>query len=112
MPAPRPATTRHRLLTATLALTLLVTAGTGAADATPRRGTGSAAAATTNPPASPAPPAPGRSGSSDSLFPAQGNGGYDVGHYGLDIRYTPATDVLAGTAVITEAVFPPAPGRR
>jgi aminopeptidase N len=106
VPAPRPATTRHRLLTATLALTLLVTAGTGAADATPRRGTGSAAAATTNPPASPAPPAPGRSGSSDSLFPAQGNGGYDVGHYAIALRYQSDGSIRATTSIRATARRP------
>jgi hypothetical protein len=44
---------------------------------------------------------PGAPGVGDSYFPLAGNGGYDVQHYDLDLRYTPATDVLAGTATIT-----------
>jgi aminopeptidase N len=48
--------------------------------------------------AAPAQPVPGASGAGDSYFPLYGNGGYDVRHYGLDIRYDPATDVLAGVA--------------
>ena len=34
-------------------------------------------------------------------YPLDGNGGYDVRHYDLDLRYDPATDVLGGTATIT-----------
>jgi aminopeptidase N len=37
----------------------------------------------------------------DPYFPAAGNGGYDVGHYGLGLTYDPATGRLDGTAVIT-----------
>jgi hypothetical protein len=44
---------------------------------------------------------PGAAGIGDPYFPQAGNGGYDVRHYGLDIRYTPSTDVLAGVATIT-----------
>ncbi|MEU8228271.1 M1 family metallopeptidase [Actinoplanes sp. NPDC048967] len=51
--------------------------------------------------AQPTPFRPGAPGIGDPYFPLAGNGGYDVRHYGLDIRYTPATDVLAGTATIT-----------
>ncbi|MCA2213197.1 M1 family aminopeptidase [Jidongwangia harbinensis] len=46
------------------------------------------------------PPGPGAPGVGDPYFPLDGNGGYDVRHYGLDLRYTPATDVLAATATI------------
>jgi hypothetical protein len=46
-------------------------------------------------------PAPGAAGAGDPYFPTQGNGGYDVAHYGLDIRYIPASKVLSGTAQIT-----------
>ncbi|MGY1779633.1 M1 family metallopeptidase [Geodermatophilus sp. SYSU D01036] len=46
-------------------------------------------------------PQPGAPGLGDPYFPLDGNGGYDVRHYGLDLRYDPATDVLAGTATIT-----------
>jgi aminopeptidase N len=43
---------------------------------------------------------PGAPGIGDPYFPLDGNGGYDVKHYGLAIKYTPETDVLAGTATI------------
>jgi aminopeptidase N len=46
-------------------------------------------------------PRPGAPGIGDPYYPLDGNGGYDVEHYGLDLRYDPATDVLAGTATIT-----------
>jgi aminopeptidase N len=45
--------------------------------------------------------APGAGGSGDPFFPLAGNGGYDVSHYGLTLDYTPATNRLVGTAVIT-----------
>jgi len=44
---------------------------------------------------------PGADGVGDSLYPKAGNGGYDVGHYDLDVRYDPGTKVLTGTAVIS-----------
>jgi aminopeptidase N len=44
---------------------------------------------------------PGAAGLGDPYFPLDGNGGYDVQHYLLDLRYDPATDVLSGTAIIT-----------
>jgi hypothetical protein len=43
---------------------------------------------------------PGAPGIGDPYFPLDGNGGYDVAHYDLKVRYTPATDVLAGRATI------------
>ena len=43
---------------------------------------------------------PGASGVGDPYFPLDGNGGYQVIHYGLDVRYDPATDVLAGVTTI------------
>jgi hypothetical protein len=46
-------------------------------------------------------PSPGAPGIGDSYFPLDGNGGYDVIHYDLDLRYTPETDVLAGATKIT-----------
>ena len=46
-------------------------------------------------------PQPGAPGIGDPYYPLDGNGGYDVDHYDLDLRYDPATDVLAGTASIT-----------
>ena len=49
------------------------------------------------------PPAftPGASGVGDPYYPLDGNGGYDVQSYDLDLRYDPGTDVLTGTATIT-----------
>jgi aminopeptidase N len=43
---------------------------------------------------------PGAPGIGDPYFPLDGNGGYDVQHYDLDVRYDPATDVLTGVATI------------
>src|SRR3954467_12218194 len=45
--------------------------------------------------------APAVLGGGDPYFPAAGNGGYDVAHYGLGLTYDPATGRLDGTAVIT-----------
>ncbi len=46
-------------------------------------------------------PTAGAPGIGDPYFPLDGNGGYDVGHYELDLRYDPATDELSGTAVVS-----------
>ncbi len=46
------------------------------------------------------PAAPGAPGIGDPYYPLDGNGGYDVQHYDLTIRYSPATDALAGTVTI------------
>jgi hypothetical protein len=43
---------------------------------------------------------PGAPGAGDPYFPLKGNGGYDVREYILDLKYTPQTDVLSGTATI------------
>lgn len=45
-------------------------------------------------------PGPGAPGIGDSYFPDYGNGGYDVSHYDIRLRYTPATDRLTGTTTI------------
>ncbi len=44
---------------------------------------------------------PGAAGVGDPYFPLDGNGGYDVQHYRLDVTYDPATDNLTGEATIT-----------
>ncbi|WP_217630871.1 M1 family aminopeptidase [Modestobacter sp. DSM 44400] len=49
-------------------------------------------------------PAPGAPGTGDPYVLLDGNGGYDVGHYDLDLRYDPATDVLGGTAIAAQAL--------
>ena len=43
----------------------------------------------------------GAPGIGDPYFPLAGNGGYDVGHYQLDIDYDPPTDHLDGVATIS-----------
>jgi hypothetical protein len=43
---------------------------------------------------------PGAPGIGDPYFPRDGNGGYNVRHYLLDVTYNPATDVLRGVATI------------
>ncbi|WP_428933886.1 M1 family metallopeptidase [Streptomyces sp. ACT015] len=54
------------------------------------------AAATVPPPAT-----AGSAGLGDPYFPLAGNGGYHVEHYGLTLRYDPASRHLDGTAVLT-----------
>ncbi len=44
---------------------------------------------------------PGAAGAGDPYYPLDGNGGYDVGHYALDITYDPPSDLLRGVATIT-----------
>jgi aminopeptidase N len=44
--------------------------------------------------------APGAPGVGDPYYPNYGNGGYDVAHYNLDVRYDPATNELTGHASI------------
>jgi aminopeptidase N len=43
----------------------------------------------------------GSPGIGDPYHPLDGNGGYDVAGYDLDVRYDPATDELTGTATVT-----------
>ena len=45
-------------------------------------------------------PRPGADGVGDPYFPQDGNGGYLVDAYDLDLGYDPATDVLTGTATV------------
>ena len=40
-------------------------------------------------------PGPGSPGLGDDYYPDYGNGGYDVGHYDIRLRYWPDTDKLA-----------------
>ena len=44
---------------------------------------------------------PGAPGAGDPYFPLDGNGGYDVEHYRLQIRYEPDSDRLTGVASIS-----------
>ncbi|MDT0475782.1 M1 family metallopeptidase [Streptomyces sp. DSM 41014] len=52
-------------------------------------------------PAAAPPAAHGAAGAGDPYFPLAGNGGYHVEHYGLTLRYDPASRHLDGTAVLT-----------
>jgi aminopeptidase N len=52
------------------------------------------------PVAAQAAPAPGGPGIGDTYYPDYGNSGYDVSHYDIRLRYTPATDKLTGTTTI------------
>ncbi|MCX4862992.1 M1 family metallopeptidase [Streptomyces sp. NBC_00825] len=51
-------------------------------------------------PASAAEGTVGAPGIGDPYYPASGNGGYDVSHYDLRLKYRPSTDLLEGTATI------------
>ncbi|MBT2364514.1 M1 family metallopeptidase [Streptomyces sp. ISL-10] len=51
-------------------------------------------------PASAANTSSGAPGIGDPYYPAAGNGGYDVSHYDLRLKYQPETDLLEGTATI------------
>jgi aminopeptidase N len=51
-------------------------------------------------PASAADAGSGAAGIGDPYYPTYGNGGYDVSHYDLRLKYQPATDELEGTATI------------
>ncbi|MFC6886039.1 M1 family metallopeptidase [Actinomadura yumaensis] len=44
---------------------------------------------------------PGAPGLGDAYFPLEGNGGYDVRHYSLDLKYDPDYDQLDGVVTIT-----------
>nr|WP_203632876.1 M1 family metallopeptidase [Streptomyces sp. SID10815] len=52
-------------------------------------------------PASAASYSPGAPGIGDPYYPDYGNGGYDVSHYDLRLKYQPATDELEGTATLS-----------
>ena len=43
---------------------------------------------------------PGADGYGDPYYPRDGNGGYDVDSYALELRFDPETDVLAGTTTV------------
>lgn len=69
---------RHRLLVpGAVALSLLLAIPASAADFTP-----------------------GAPGVGDTYYPESGNGGYDVSHYDLRLKYQPKTDQLEGTATL------------
>nr|WP_310376614.1 M1 family metallopeptidase [Catenuloplanes atrovinosus] len=49
----------------------------------------------------------GADGIGDPYFPRYGNGGYDVSHYGIQVRYDPKSDQLTGRVAITAAATMP-----
>ncbi|WP_053650748.1 M1 family metallopeptidase [Streptomyces sp. XY431] len=51
-------------------------------------------------PASAAQAGPGAAGIGDPYYPNAGNGGYDVSHYDIRLKYTPTTDELEGTTTV------------
>ncbi len=99
---------RRRIRVSVLLVPVIVLAVLAGGQAAPS----SASAATACPPAGSA-PAPGggvapgvvftagAAGIGDPYYPLDGNGGYDVRDYGLDLAYDPASGVLSGTAAIT-----------
>lgn len=82
----------RRALTAAIAALTVTTAGGLVAGAP-----GQAAPPALGRPVPAAAPQPGGPGLGDSYFPDYGNGGYDVQHYDVRLRYDPATDLLTGT---------------
>lgn len=58
---------------------------------------------TTASPPAPVAGTPGAQNLGDPYFPADGNGGYRVGNYSLNLTYDPASDRIGGTATITAA---------
>src|SRR5689334_21008696 len=58
------------------------------------------ACATACVPPVPTGPTRGAPGVGDPYLPLSGNGGYDVAHYGLTIRYDPARHFINGVAAI------------
>ncbi|WBB67333.1 M1 family metallopeptidase [Micromonospora sp. WMMD812] len=87
----------RRVLRAAIAVLTLTGAGTVATGApghaAPPSGWG-------RPTATTAAPQPGGPGLGDTYFPDYGNGGYDVEHYDVRLRYDPASDRLTGTTTI------------
>ncbi|MEU7713609.1 M1 family metallopeptidase [Micromonospora chalcea] len=78
-----------------LACTTLLVAGCGSAEPDP-----GPAASTTAAPAATRSFAAGAPGAGDPYFPSYGNGGYDVAHYTVKVRYDPETDKLNGTTTL------------
>ncbi|MFF7473151.1 M1 family aminopeptidase [Streptomyces sp. NPDC008092] len=96
--------TTARALRAALALTGAVAlTGTGCAGGVPHPGHGSAAPGASAAPAGPA-PSPGAPGIGDPLMPLDGNGGYTVRRYTLDLDWrAPGTPFPAGTTISATA---------
>jgi aminopeptidase N len=91
-------TTRRYQVLAAFAAALV---GLGAAAAGPAGAAGAAGAAEA------AGSTIGSAGAGDPYFPRQGNGGYRVAHYKIDISYHPATKLLVGRAHILARAHQP-----
>jgi aminopeptidase N len=92
---------RRRLPAAVLAAVLVVAACSGrdgGGDGAANGSEDESAADTTGAPGSPTAGAPGVG---DPYYPGAGNGGYDVGHYALDLAWDPDSERLRGTATLT-----------
>ncbi|MET7277909.1 M1 family metallopeptidase [Kribbella sp. NPDC005582] len=44
---------------------------------------------------------PGAAGAGDPYFPDMGNGGYDVGHYDINLAFDPKTKAISATTTVT-----------
>ena len=91
---------RRRVVAALLAAVLVMAACSGpegakAAERSEREPTPGETAAGS------APPAAGAPGVGDPYYPGAGNGGYDVGHYALDLTWDPDAERLQATATLT-----------
>lgn len=87
----------RRIIVLLLAGATALTAAAGS-PATASSGTSASASAGSTPAGST--PVDGSHGGGDPYFPEAGNGGYDVQHYDVDIRYTPADRRFAATAAV------------
>ena len=93
---------RYRLIGRALAVLLALAApavacGSGSAPSAPR-------SSAPSPSALPAPPVAGSAGIGDPYFPLEGNGGYDVSAYDVQVRYDPSIDRIQGhTTIIARA---------
>ncbi|MBT2564957.1 M1 family metallopeptidase [Arthrobacter sp. ISL-85] len=86
-------TKARRIAAAAMALMTACAAGITSAQAAPQ---GDPA-----PQGEPARYGPGAPGSGDPYFPSAGNGGYDVLHYDLDLRYSPPSDPAVPAGKLT-----------
>ena len=87
---------RHLVTTAAVGAVVIGLAVPAGATPTSTRDTRTPASVATR-------PTPGSPNSGDSLFPHQGNGGYDVEHYGIALTWRPSGHVTARTAVRARA---------
>jgi len=90
----RRALTVGAALCATAALVLPATAGQAKPTAA------DLAKPTTPGPVKPKVAGPGAPGAGDDYYPGYGNGGYDVLHYDVRLKYTPGTDQLQGSTTL------------